>query len=315
MSISPILNLVLAALSAVILLSGCSHLKDFIGKVKLPGQQRQTGQGTVSAGQIADGSIPDLAGDWVIAYTVGDDIRKAKMQLRQEGPYFAGEGTDDGTGRPFAVDEGQMDGGNIAFYKRYGEANAPPPVEYAGRLEMVADSNYTGPYMSGQYAVSVNGKAVSGQWEAQLRESRPPSYTASSGAGGREPQTSPQEVLRSATETRPEKAPHLSGKWNVAYEYDFKTIKGMMYLEQNKGTLRGHGIDDNTNERFTIERGWYSYPKITLIRKYVKGKNAAASRETTFKGEVSWVKDKSYNGPYIQGKTQGGGLWEAELMR
>jgi hypothetical protein len=84
----------------------------------------------------------------------------------------------------------------------------------------------------------------------------------------------------------------------------------------------GHGVDDN-HERFIIEKGWYHFPKLTLIRKYAKSAPIKAkgkthegkpAREMTFKADVSWANDKDYQGPYLGGKTDGGGNWEAELV-
>jgi len=90
-----------------------------------------------------------------------------------------------------------------------------------------------------------------------------------------------------------------------------------MFLEQVKDKFTGHGFDDNTNERFEIEKGWYSYPKLTLVRKYpaIKTKKVTKpERRMTFKADVSWVSDKDYSGPYMSGKTEGGGNWEAQRV-
>ena len=88
-----------------------------------------------------------------------------------------------------------------------------------------------------------------------------------------------------------------------------------MFLEQEGDRITGHGVDLNTKEKFTIEKGWYHYPKITIIRKYTKGKNQATSTRTmAFKASVSFVNDKDYQGPYMSGKTQGGGNWEAQRV-
>jgi hypothetical protein len=37
--------------------------------------------------------------------------------------------------------------------------------------------------------------------------------------------------------------------------------------------------------------------------------------QMTFKADVSMANDKDYQGPYLNGKTEGGGNWEAELIK
>ena len=46
-----------------------------------------------------------------------------------------------------------------------------------------------------------------------------------------------------------------------------------------------------------------------------KTKEGKPVREMTFKAEVSIANDKDYQGPYLSGKTDGGGNWEAELIK
>ena len=162
-------------------------------------------------------------------------------------------------------------------------------------------------------------KTVSNDWDAvqekpaqAIAASRPP---VSEGPA-------PQKNEQPSGETHPDKAPDLSGKWEVAYEYKFRTVKSIMFLEQEFDRVIGHGLDD-TKEKFVLEKVFYSYPKITLIRKYqkssekVKGKTKEVGKDRlmTFKGDVSVVNDADYQGPYLRGKTDGGGAWEAQRVK
>jgi hypothetical protein len=88
-----------------------------------------------------------------------------------------------------------------------------------------------------------------------------------------------------------------------------------MYIEQEGDRVTGHGVDENTREKFVIEKGWYHYPKLTIIRKYLKKQGAARDYSMAFKADVSVVKDSDYQGPYLAGETQGGGRWEAQLVK
>lgn len=88
-----------------------------------------------------------------------------------------------------------------------------------------------------------------------------------------------------------------------------------MYIEQDGGRVTGHGVDINTKEKFTIDKGWYDYPKLTIVRKYEKAKGAKENRTLTFKAKVSIIMEKDYQGPYLNGKTSGGGAWEAQLIK
>ncbi len=110
--------------------------------------------------------------------------------------------------------------------------------------------------------------------------------------------------------------PELSGKWTVGYEYNFSNFHSTMYLEQEGSKISGHGIDTESKEKFEISHGWYKFPNLTIVRQYKKGKGLAKSnRQMTFKAQVSYVNGPDYQGPYLNGKTEGGGTWEAELIK
>src|SRR5438045_320696 len=84
---------------------------------------------------------------------------------------------------------------------------------------------------TGEYTTLVNGQPVKGQWEGQKMTQQAPPQT--SGAPEAPPPTPGSD-----------KPPDLSGKWTVGYEFNFKTIKSSMYLEQDGGKLSGHGVDN-----------------------------------------------------------------------
>jgi hypothetical protein len=185
--------------------------------------------------------------------------------------------------------------------------------------------------MSGEYTSANNGKIINNIWEAQMilpnqgektaaapppQEQAPAQAPEQKAPDHQQSAPPPSEQPRSLLANWPaDRAPHLSGKWDVGYEYNFKTMRSSMFLEQEGDRISGHGVDLNTKEKFTIEKGWYHYPKVTIIRKYTKGKNqATATRTMAFKAQVSFISDKDYQGPYMNGKTQGGGAWEAQRV-
>jgi hypothetical protein len=82
-------------------------------------------------------------------------------------------------------------------------------------------------------------------------------------------------------------------------------------LEQDGDKITGHGLDNETKEKFVIKKGWYTPPHLTIIRQYP---NRVGNSSMTFQAEVSEVCEEDYSGPYVSGKTQGGGEWEAERV-
>lgn len=291
----------------VLTLAGCAKIS--LG----PKQPGGAPSGQATGGQQGGAPVATanpMSGTWKIAFKFNNQVMKATMQLQQQGNQFTGSGTDDDSGRAFDV-QGTVNGQDVTFTKQYQApgANGPvPPVNYAGTLTMVNDKDYQGPYMNGNYNTVINGQQVGDVFEAQLASSQGGEQTAST------PPPSPSE--EGGGEQAPAKAPDLSGKWLVAYKWNFKTIKSTMFLEQDGGHLSGRGVDQNTNEKFEIQKGWYSFPNMTIVRTYKKGKGGAASDRTMiFRGKVQMVNAKDYQGPYMRGETQGGGEWEAQLVR
>jgi hypothetical protein len=286
----------------VMLLSGCNVLKQMTGAAGIPGttEQKPAAQNPTPPA----GTHGPMDGYWKLAFSFNDEVKSSHIRIIQNGDKFSGQGTDDHNDKPFLIENGVVRQDEVVFYKRYEQPDNPnqPPVEYGGKVDFK-----TG-YMSGKYLISFQGKEIAGDWEAQ----REP---AEGEAAATEPA---QEQKGPPPSQQPNKAPDLSGKWNMGFEYQFKTMHSVMFLEQLNDKITGHGEDENTKEKFTIEKGWYKYPKVTLIRKYaaVKGKTGSKpERRMTFKADVSWVNESDYQGPYMSGKTDGGGNWEAQLVR
>lgn len=318
--------------AAVLLVSAC-------GQISLSGKPGQGGagqghgqQGQGQAGQQGSFQGPSVAGYWTLSYTMGNKKMTANARLTQNGQQFEGSGADDHNSGAFNIEQGRISSaGEVRFYKKYPGKGAP--IEYNGTVRMVDAMGYKGPYMEGEYVTASNGKIFQGKWEAQLAgapepETPPPSQQEpqvqpTSAPSGPPPQVPPPQAVGQTApppEPPPEqpvdpgKPPHLSGKWNTGYVYHGKTIHSTMYLEQEEGKIKGHGTDANTKEKFTI-KGWYAFPKVTLVRTYVKGKGAAMNKTLTFRAKVQMVNDADYHGPYLEGETTLGELWQAQQYR
>lgn len=291
-------------------LCSCNYLKQLTGSVPQPGQQAPSTGGNIPPPK-AKGLPGVLTGYWKLAYTVNDEVKSCHFNVDHQGDSFSGSGTDDHNNKAFLIENGHAQNNEVVFYKRYENPDTPgqPPVAYVG--SMTTQQGLA--YMNGSYSVTLQGKQFTGQWEAEQEQ-------AASTPEQQAEQAQPPS--QGPADGRP---PDLSGKWNAGFEHNFKTVHSTMFLEQHSvknakdPNIRGHGFDHNTNEKFVIEKGYYSFPAITIYRKYpeikVKGKVVKPSRMMTFKAQVEWVSDKDYTGPYMSGKTEGGGGWEAQLVR
>jgi len=290
-------------------LTGCEQIKQLTGG---GGGTVSTTTTTTTAPKTGDpqvnaGAPKPLDGYWKLAFSFNDNVQSSHFRITQNGDKFGGQGTDDSNSKPFLMENGLIRQDEVVFYKRYEQPDNPnqPPVEYSGKLDAKAG------YMSGKYLITFQGKEIAGDWEAQKEPGE-----GDQGAANNPP---PQQAPPANTAPPPGKAPDLSGKWTMGFEYQFKTIHSVMFLEQQlNNTITGHGQDENTLEKFEIEKGWYNYPKVTLVRKYpaVKAKKGSKpERRMTFKADVNWVNEADYQGPYMQGKSEGGGAWEAQIVR
>ena len=269
-----------------------------------------------------------LNGEWRLGFKYNGQTFNASMTLKQNGGSFTGKGKEDESGNDFVIEQGRISGDQLTFVKKYLGKNASiPPIQYAGAITIANEQNYQGPYLSGDYSLpQKDGSAVNSEWDA-VQDNSAAQAAAQAPPPPQEEQAPPpqpqQPVQPSQNTSRLDKAPDLSGKWNVGFEYHFGTVHSVMFLEQDHDKFAGHGIDDN-KEKFVIEKGWYNFPKLTLVRKYpkqdpikVKGKTHEGKPEhsITFKGTVSLANDKDYQGLYMSGKTEGGGQWEAEQFK
>lgn len=314
----PILAIVV--ISAVTLISGCTKIS-LGGKNGGTGGTQTGGAGKTTTGggapqQQAGAAPPTIQGVWKLSFKFGEQELSADMELAQQGDQLAGQGQDE-NGPPWAVSEGTVQGNHVRFSKQYSADR--PPIVYEGELKWLQDPQYTGWMMEGNYQTQgPDGKVVSGDWVATPADpgSMPPPNSGAAPPPAQQPLTgvigNPREESPPPDAAAPDgKAPHLSGRYDGEYEFKFKKVKMKMWLEQDNNRVTGHGIDVNTNEKFTIEKGWYAYPKITLVRKYFKGTGAAATREFRFQGKVT----NSSAGPVMKGETEYGGDWTATIVR
>lgn len=288
-------TVILMLATVATLLTGCSELSQLTG------------------GLIPGNSEP-LTGEWTMGFQNNDQVTKANLRLKQKGEKFVGVGQED-NGRKFKLFNGIVKDGQLTFNKSYLDQNpseANLVVTYSGAMQMLNDPDYKGPYLTGQYSATSQSGTLTGEWEAQLVNAPKGDAKPAAQAPGPAANNPPAEADGTISDT---KAPDLSGKWQIAFRHNFKIIKSTMFIEQEGGKLAGRGVDTNTNERFVIEKGWYNYPKVTFVRKYTKGKDAASTRSWTFKGEVSVVHDADYQGPYMKGEFQGGGDWEGQQVK
>ncbi len=307
-----------------------------INNNQTPSGNPSPGNGSTNNNQTSNTQM-NVTGEWEIGFLVQDKTLKAKLKLTQNGNNFEGTGIDEDTNMNFNIINGQVNPDlTVEFYKQYSDPNNPV-VKYTGKLENVNDQYYQGPYLSGEYLAQANGQSLTGIWQAELIN--PPVTSVSQGQTTPNPTTNqtpattnPNQDKKSSNEntpaqnnaqgqinknedTMPDHPPDLSGKWEVGYESNFKTVHTTLFLEQYNDSLKGHGLDTSTNESFDVEKGWYYFPKVTLVWKYTKGKGASTTRTMVIKASVSMINEKDYQGPYLNGKTQGGGAFEAQLVK
>jgi hypothetical protein len=290
------LTIIMSSVS-VLTLTGCQT-------VKISPTSSQPSGGTNAAADTP------VAGNWQVSYSVGGETQSAHMNISQNGTSFQGVGVDDSTQGNFVIDAGVINGKSITFHKRYHVEENPnlPPIIYIGSFEMAKTAQYTGPYMSGTYKVNKNGQLVEGQWDAQID---------GGGLAATPTQSSPQpEAPQGGGSNR---RPHLSGKWDAGYEFEFRTVQASMYLEQDGTKITGHGMDKANKEAFNV-KGTYTYPNIKMWVKYLPvkaaGKNKAKpERSLEFRGKAASVNEAVYQGTRLEGKTNGGGIWMAEQVK
>jgi hypothetical protein len=280
--------LTLAAAFVLLLCNSCSQIKLSKG-----------GGSTNAAITNPANAPPPITGDWVVSFMYANNAFNSNITFSQQNKQLAGQGKDEATGKDFVV-TGTVDGTKVSFVKKYADMDpSRQPVEYTGELEYENDADYRGWKMGGHYKTLLNGQPVDDKWvavPAAAQESPAP------------PPDSGPPVDQGPPPSSSEHGPNISGQWSASYTYNFKKITSKLWLLQDGHSVSGHGVDTNTNEKFTIEKGWYHYPKVTLKCKYVKGKQAAATRGLTIKADVG-------GGPSLSGETNYGGPWQASIVR
>jgi hypothetical protein len=283
--------------------SGCAKID-----LSKPGgggnSQAATGGGANNSG------LPPLNGDWTLSFEYNDQLFESAVTFSQAGSQIAGQGEDQAG--PFYIQNGVLNGSEIKFAKKY--ANVDPtkaPINYVGKYEWVDIPDYKGWQIGGRYTTTSNGKPVEGKWIATpaVQPPPPPGAVVEQAPPPQTVQQAPPQQQAPPEQMPTGQAPNLSGMYTVNYQYNFKPMQSKMWLEQDGGQIRGHGVDTNTNEHFTI-KGWYNPAemKMTIVRQYTKGKSAAATRQMTFKSSVM-------PGPSFKGETNFGGSWEGKIVR
>jgi hypothetical protein len=291
----------------------------------------QTGPAPQSA---APGGPPPVDGEWEVDYEFNGNQFMGNVLFSQTGAALAGDGTDQ-DGKPWGVEAGQIQGTQVSFGKKYANSTGPS-IKYTGELKFLQTPEYTGWAMEGTYsAISPDGKTVTGKWVANpTGQSAQPAAEATpppAQSGGPIPVFGGQSAGKSSApehigDARPV---DISGHYDGTYNFNFKKIKYKMWIESDCKKIKGHGYDivertaaapkgkekdkgkgkakakqEVAAQTFAIERGWYDYPKVTIVRQYGK------ERAVTFKGQLS------SNGRDIimKGETQFGGGWDAHRL-
>jgi hypothetical protein len=275
---------------------------------------------SLSPSPKANEKMPPLKGEWNVDFTYNDEVLNSYVEFNQSGNQVTGEGKDLSNGKRFTLVQGEINGDQIRFQKRYITSDPSiQPLKYSGKIEYLSIPEYKGWAMSGSYSGISSGQQITGNWEATPKHAgnsapdtppvaQTPQTNISAETIENNQITNENESLAPNDDTA---GPDLSGRYDASYTFNFKIVHSKMWLEQDGHNIAGHGVDTNTNEKFTIEKGWYHFPNLTLVRKYIKGKDAASTRTVIFKATVS----VNSHGPHLKGETQYGGGWEAQIIR
>ena len=283
--------------------------------------------------QANSASPPVVDGDWEVDYEYGGSTYIGNVTFSQSGTALAGSGADQ-DGKQWQLDAGQIQGTKVAFGKKYAGSTSQPVI-YTGELKYLQLPEYTGWAMEGTYsAQSPDGKSITGKWVANPTAPAPVAESAPSEPGQG---PGPGKALGGAEAAASHQVDHIgdarpsdiSGHYDGSYNFNFKKIKSKMWIESDCKKVIGRGYDilekvsvktkakgkdkvkeQDINEHFIIEKGWYDYPKVTLIRQYIKGRGARETRTVIFRGQLS------SNGRDIvmKGETQFGGSWDARRL-
>lgn len=316
----------------LLVLLACSLVLSSCAKINLSGGGKPTGQ-TGAANPVSQqpggaspaAGPPPILGDWELDYEFNGNAFIGNVAFAQEGSALAGQGADQ-DGKAWTVENGQVQGSKVSFEKKYQNSQSPP-ILYTGDLKFLESPEFTGWAMEGTYtSKKPDGQTVSGKWvsnplnppapEAQAVQQQP---AQASGLPFIQEQAAQQQAHKN---NEPDhigdvKPVDISGHYEVAYSFKFKKIKSKMWLENDGDKVIGRGYDitektvtdkkgknpkkTSAKDEFTIVKGWYKYPNVTLIRQYKDG------RQVTFKAHLS------SDGRLIvmKGETEYGGQWDA----
>jgi hypothetical protein len=316
-------QLITLACTAMLVLTGCQPIK--LSGGKNGGTGGGTGGGTTQTGGGSRGgnndavlnpnATPAINGDWKLTFVYGDNTYDSLVTFAQQGRALSGSGED--SAGPFLIQAGVVDGTKVKFTKKYADADpSKRPVMYSGELEFEDDEDYKGWRMGGHYkATGPDGGPIDDKWVA-ISTVAEEAFANSHNAPPQQQQQAPpdgQPTSENPDQQQPAenvggRPADLSGKYTAEYQFNFKKIHSTMWLEQDGGRLGGHGVDNNTNEKFVITKGFYNFPRMQITCHYTKGQNAAATRDLVVKATVA-------NGPSLKGETQFGGGWQARIVR
>jgi hypothetical protein len=306
-------QLITLALSAMLVLGGCTQIKLSGGK---SGGSGTSLGGSKSGGGGSDAAMnpnspPAINGDWKVTFIYAGEPYESLITFSQQGRALTGQGED--SAGPFFIQAGVVDGTKLKFTKKYADADpSKQPVNYVGELEWEDDADYRGWRMGGHYKTAApDGTLVDDKWVAisaaaeQAMQSAPAQPEPAQ-------QNPPDQQAQDPGDQQPASnsggTPDLSGKYTAEYQFNFKKIYSTIWLEQDGGRLAGHGVDRNTNEKFVVTKGFYNYPRVQIFCHYTKGHAAAATRDLIVKAQVT-------AGPSLKGETQFGGGWQAKIVR
>lgn len=317
----------------LLVLLACSLVLSSCAKINLSGAGKGGGQtatsnpspaGQQSTGTAQTGSPPPVLGDWELDYEFSGNTFMGNVSFAQEGSALAGQGADQ-EGKAWTVENGQVQGTKVSFEKKYQNSQSPPIV-YSGELKYLEGTDYTGWAMEGVYtSKKSDGQELKGKWVANpLNTPAPEAQAQPAQQQAAQPMGLPfmQQQGQAQKNSAPEhigdvKPLDISGHYEVAYSFKFKKIKSKMWLENDGDKVTGRGYDITekvvtdkkgknpkktaARDEFTIVKGWYKYPNVTLIRQYKD------SRHVEFKAQLS------SNGHEIvmKGETEYGGQWDA----
>ncbi len=316
---------ILVLTSTLALLVSCAKIDLSGGKGANTGQQNaQTGGQTGGQAGGQTNGLPPLDGEWELDYEFNGNTFMGNVQLAQQGTALVGEGADQ-DGKQWTVENGQIQGAQVSFQKKYVGSNSPP-INYSGEVKYLQEAEYNGWAMEGEYtSATPNGQTVSGKWVANplspLQEVQQQQQQAAN------PFQQVQQVAQTAPASNSAPAQHhsakslgnvkpadISGRYEGSFQFDFKTVKTKMWLRQEGKKLSGDGTDikdNNSSQRFTIVNGGYNYPDVWLIREYKKGSGATENKTIRFKAKLS----SDGRDIAMEGQTHLGGNWSAHLIR